>query len=245
MRKLQGAVLSIVAVALGSSAGAVTITFDEPGVGLVHGSVISTQYAGLTIGTDVGGGARPTVAFDSGTTNSLDPDLEFGTGWSSGNLSNPQVQLGNLLIINEFISGCGDGICDIPADEGDGGTLIFDFDIPVLSFGFDLIDIEGPGKSSELSGAITFFDTSAGISVEISMMTFLAGFDVGNHSANRVPAFTATALGLGQIDRVDLFLGGSGAVDNLVFDPVPEPTTAGLVGVGLAALAARSRARRR
>lgn len=316
MRKLQAVLVSLAAVALAGGAGAATITFDEDAVALVHGSLVSTQYAGVTISaTDRRGRPKPAVAFDSDRSHTRDPDLEFGDGWKRGNLSDPPVRLGNLLIINENEKLCWTGVCKKPDTEEKGGSLIFEFDAPLLSLGFDLIDIEGKkkddkdwghhggwgdhddwgdwddhggwgswlagtrggrgddhdddrdhdwdddhdwdrdhdwdddhgrdDKKSELGGSIIFTDSASGVSVEIGMMTFLAGFELGNNSANRIPPFIASELGLDQFDIVEIRLKGSAAIDNITFEVVPEPTTMGLVGMGLAALAARSRARRR
>jgi hypothetical protein len=66
--------------------------------------------------------------------------------------------------------------------------------------------------------------------------------ELGNNTANRFSPITAEFLGLSEIEHVDFNLGGSGAIDNLVIMPavaVPEPSTALLLGLGLAFIGAR------
>ena len=66
----------------------------------------------------------------------------------------------------------------------------------------------------------------------ISFMSFLAGYTLGDNTANRVTPFQASELPkIDSIARVDILLGGSGAIDNLEFVPVkvPEPGTLALL----------------
>lgn len=243
MTKLAAALIALVACGFASGAAAIPTVLSFDDVSLLHGSIVTDQYAGANVSimaTNVGGGPGLAVAFDSSLSGTRDSDLEFGNGWSGGNLA-PDTVLDNLLIVQENNIGCGDGRCDEPDDEGSrpAGTLIFEFDIPVLSFGFDLVDVE---DTMAENGSITFYDGFS--TVNIAMMDFLAGFQLGDNSANRVePFLVADLLGIDQIDRVDINMGGSGAVDNVTFEPVPEPTTATLMGLGLTALAALGRRR--
>ena len=72
--------------------------------------------------------------------------------------------------------------------------------------------------------------------------------EFGDHSANRVQPITANFLGVAEFDAAVLKLGGSGAVDNILFDstrPIPEPAAGSLLGLGLVGLAARQRLRLR
>ena len=61
--------------------------------------------------------------------------------------------------------------------------------------------------------------------------------DYGNNSANRIDPIFASELGLSQFDSVVINLGGSGAVDNINFNAVPEPATMLLLGAGLVTIA--------
>ncbi len=155
--------------------------------------------------------------------------------------------LGNLLIIAENDTDAdGDGRIDIPDDERGrpAGSLFFDFTIPITSFGFDLIDVEGPQEFG--SGFVAFFFGGQ----ELDRIGFgdLSGLDpsvvFGDSTANRILPITAASLGIEPFQRVEINLGGSAAVDNIVATPVPEPATWLLLGAGLAALL-RLRRRRR
>lgn len=241
MLKLKLALLTLATslVAGGAVAAPITLTFDD--VGLVHGSVVSTQYSGVTISAiNTGGGPDLAVAFDSDLSGTRDTDLEFGGGWSAGNIADER--LGNLLIIQENSVDCGTGICAAPDDEGSrpAGTLIFDFDVAVTSFGFDLVDVD---SLDDEVGSITFFDGMS--STTVSMLSFLSGLPIGDNSANRITPFLVGDLnGISQITRVEMNFGGSAAVDNVTYDVVPEPATGALIGLGLALMSRVGRSRR-
>jgi hypothetical protein len=239
---LLAALAAIALAALPVSAGAATITFDD--LGLVHGSVV-TAAPGVTIIAD-----NPTrsfdlaVAFDTEATGTEDPDLEATYGglprWRGGNLQGEV--LGLALILQENSIGCSDGVCDEPDDEAHrpAGTLSFLFGSPVDSVGFDLIDVDSLAAEA---GSITFRDTQGG-SRTVDFMEFLPAYVYGNRKANRITPFLASALGLGPIDSVSFAIGGSGAIDNLIYTPsvpIPEPTTALFIGLGLGVLGAMRR----
>lgn len=227
-------------IALPSIASAVTITFDDQGFG--HGEVITGVPGVSIVANNFTRSFDHAVVFDSEASGTADPDLEAtwqGTPrWSGGNLVGQE--LGLMLILQENDTGCGDGICDSPDDEGrrPAGTLSFLFDVPVSSFGFDLVDVDSTATEN---GSITFRDGVGG-STTLDFATILAGFEIGNNTANRIDPVFAEKLGLASIREVEFTMGGSGAIDNVDYLPVPEPTTALFVGLGLALL---GRARRR
>ncbi|MDJ0787093.1 MAG: hypothetical protein QNK05_09835 [Myxococcota bacterium] len=237
--------LSILLLLTGASAGAVpVITFDE--LPLANGQVVDTDFAGLPgptianiIASNVGGGPDLAVLFDSLATGTRDPDLE-GPNWAVGNTDLTQ-SLGNLLILQENSTGCGDDVCDLPDDEGSraAGVLELVLSEAVLSFGIDLIDIEDSGPSEP--GSFTFFDDAGASQVTVSWSELEAGgaFDqgavFGNNSLNRIAPITAASLGLSGIDRVAINLGGSGAIDNVVLG-VNEPATLALLASGVSGL---------
>ena len=66
---------------------------------------------------------------------------------------------------------------------------------------------------------------------------------LGNNSINRIAPIDLT--GLGNIRRAEIKLGGSGALDNINANVIPEPGTVLLLGSGLAGLALWDWRRRR
>jgi hypothetical protein len=239
------AAIAMAVLALPSMASALTmIDFD----GFTHGEVV-TGVDGVTIEADnFNRSFDLAVAFDSqypGVT--ADPDLQSnpdpapGEGyWSGGNLE--FEELGPMLILQENDAGCDTGVCSNPDDEGrrPAGTLSFLFDVPILSFGFALIDID---SLTAENGSITFYGAEGG-SFGIDFATLLADYEIGNNTANQIKALDLVELQLGAVDRVVFEMGGSGAIDNVNFEVVPEPTTALLMGLGLAGLAYSGRSRR-
>jgi hypothetical protein len=242
-------------ILLGSTgANATIITFDETPPSLGHGTVVDTQYQGIPWGAtftadNVSTGPDDAVAFNSALGTSADPDLL--EPWDTGNLVG--ANLHNMLIIQENFNGPAD-------DEGSqpAGSITITFNQTYDTFGLDLVDIESNAEAAtyrmEFYNGINLVDT-----VGFADLTDVAdtngyyqtgGSGVitwGNNSANRVDA-----ISLSDFDQVQIYFGGSGAIDNLEFsdgpgteDPeVPEPATMALLGLGLAGFAARSRKRR-
>ena len=237
---------------LGTSTAGV-ITFDD----IAHGEEATMQIPGLTIGAvnfsngivDAHGD-HPNMAlgFNTLLSGTPDPDLE-GPGWAGGNLTPfelANLELGTVIIIAEnSFDDDGDGRVDDPDDEGDrlAGMLIFDLANPRSAVGFDLIDIEGIGIGEEPGHFATFL--MGGVVIDtIAFADFLDGgaFDqdaeFGNNTVNRI----APIGGFGLFDRIEITLGGSGAVDNLVL--LPAPGALALLGLGLGLLAFSRRSHR-
>jgi hypothetical protein len=244
----------ILPLAVAFESVATTLDFDI----LQHGEIVDTQFVdafGVMIhAVNRGGGPDLALAFDSLRNETADPDLE-GPPWCGGNLDR-STTLGRLLIIAENERDRnGDGIIDSPDDEGSrpAGSLVFDFQVPIVAFGFDLIDVEGPEEYGANRGFVAVFydgdDTELarvgfGAFVDPHSPFFVEGVAFGNRTANRIPALTAEDLGIAEFQRVELNLGGSSAVDNISFEPIPEPATLVLVATGLA-LSSLIRSRKR
>ena len=196
------------------------------------------------------------MSFDSRRSGTSDSDLQASLPgppyWSAGNIKD--VDLGIILILQENNVGCetGIGICSDPDDEGHrpAGYIGFDFDTPLRDFGFDLIDVES--ITAELASIELIDELSDGStkSETLDLMDYLdmgttamqhGPVEFGNNSANRFAKVTAESLGLDEFDRAVLHLGGSGAIDNIHGTPVPEPSSALLIALGLAGLAIRRR----
>ncbi|MEM6552182.1 MAG: hypothetical protein AAF750_08645 [Planctomycetota bacterium] len=193
------------------------------------------------------------VIFDTTLSDTEDPDLE-GPSWGGGNLPLNTV-LGNALIIQEGTSkrtGNDGNVVFQPDDEGRraAGELTFSFDQEITSFGFDLIDVEGPEEFGKDSGFFaTFIDGDQQVSVGFGSFVdpgsefYQPGVAFGDNSANAIKPITAEQLGLDSFDEVVINLGGSSAVDNIRFTAVPSPTAAGAGLVALIGLTARRRRR--
>lgn len=103
---------------------------------------------------------------------------------------------------------------------------------------------KGGGSEGGEDGAIRFFNVVDGeVDVLVAEYTFqeLAALypdlEFGNNTANRIDFGE-----IGDFNAVEVDLGGSGAIDNLVV--VPEPATVGLVSLGLVGLGVVGRRRR-
>lgn len=228
------------ALSFGVASSASAIDFDS----LAHGEIATNQFAaqGVTISADnFHQGFDYAIGFDTRESGTRDDDLEAGSApfWSGGNLAGQALDV--ILVLQENDVGCGDGVCDLPDDEGGrpAGNLIFDFDVALVAFGFDVVDVE---SAMAENGMVHFFvDGDDTPEATVSFMDFVtSGTDFydptivfGNNAANRFAPITAERLGIGAFDRVIIEMGGSGGVDNLQM-AVPEPGTGLLMGLALA-----------
>lgn len=241
-------------IALGaSSANAETIDFNN----LLHGEIVTNQYFlshGLTISGVNYDGPDAVVAFDSNRTGTPDPDLQ-GKNWSTGNIASG-TDMGKMLILPENVKDLNNnGRVDVPDDEGSrpAGYFTFTWDAPISLFGVSVIDIEGVTERTPGGHLIDFYMDlvkvgSVGFDdlLDNSSSFYDATIKFGDHSANTISPITASAIGATQFNRVVLHMGGSGAVDNLVFEKfttIPEPASLGLLGMGAMMLVCRPRRR--
>lgn len=253
MRKRLPLLLAFaLSLVLGWAGQAAAVTFTTGFEGLADGEIVTTDIAGVTISVDnVGGGPDLAVIYDSsvvhpGPTADKDPDLE--APWAAGGNLGVNTVLNNLLVIQENSTGCGDGVCDEPDDEGSrpAGTLTFDFGANLFrEWGWDFVDVEGPvefGPYGGFGAARILFANSTGIVANITfaaLNSFEPTIVWGNHRANRIYLNSADLGGI-SFNTVIYKMGGSGGIDNII--AVPEPGTAMLIAalaLGVVAVARR------
>jgi hypothetical protein len=212
--------------------------------------------------------ANVQVAFDTGNFNNDDADLQFKyrNGQFVSRVDRSQVYRslsedfgrfgdkvvggtlggrsftggpGNVLILQENTTGCSDGVCNDPDDEGSraAGFIDFNFSDAVSILSLDFFDVDE--RTSDSSGAsdIQFFTIVNGVEEEISGLNFRAP-DLDNGG------FARTFFGVNgvtDVSRLRINLPGSGAIDNLVFHTgevadVPAPSTFGLFALVFAGM---------
>ncbi|MFT4938398.1 MAG: hypothetical protein ACI88A_001425 [Paraglaciecola sp.] len=173
------------------------------------------------------------VAFNTLNNNSYDDDLEYNNNsndynnqdsafhYTALNLpgytgsSNP----GNILILQENGSGCGDGVCDRPDDEGSraAGYFTFTFSNVVNILNIDFFDIEDKAGQDDSYSEIHFFDQDNN---EVHQGNFIPGMGDGQF-------FRQDFQNITGVKRLVLNMPGSGGLDNLAFETtdVPEPVS--------------------
>ena len=233
---------------------------------LSHGQIVSDQFYddGSDTGFQVFGknfhdGRELIVAFDTRKDDTRDPDLE--APFEDGNLivdgknqdfNGNAIDFNAALIIQEgprkrfdggrpngdgtFLETPNDADDEGRRDPGGAGSITFDFNRPISSFGIDLLDVEG------VTEAFSFVFSSNGVEVAtVEFKEFISSpvfvqteheVDFGDNSANRIVPITAkkltdfTETTIASFDQVTVNLGGSGALDNIRYtQAVPEPTS--------------------
>jgi len=212
-------------------AEALILDFDD----LPQGDIVSSQFLktnGVSISAkNFGNGPELAIIFDSLNPTGHDYDLA-GPPWEGGNLASTNTVLGKILIIAENdVDLDGDGLIDFPDDEGNrpAGSIYFDFENPMCSVGFDLIDVEGPSEFGRNSGFVaTFFIDGAELArvgfdqfINENSMFYDPTVEYGDNKANRISPISVDALSsftgtsITAFDKVEINLGGSSAIDNI------------------------------
>lgn len=194
--------------------------FDPHGALILPGQRIDNEYQtfGLLIfgENSVAPVENRAITFDSVSPTGGDIDLgapneDFGgpgvgVGGGQGEPGENSRTQNNLLIIAEDMTDAtNDGLIDVPSDEEQGGELIFTFVDETSVDHIRLIDIEDAGVTIELfDGANNNFHT-----------THVPA--LGNNSSQKV------LLNATGVKKMVVGFIGSGAADDVCFDPVEAP----------------------
>ncbi|QDU69822.1 hypothetical protein [Engelhardtia mirabilis] len=172
--------------------------FDEP----VAGQTIVGDYIeiGLVVSAiNDGFGPNQAIIFDSANPTGGDTDLAT-PGYGLAN----DTALGNLLIIAEnSVDADNDGLVDDPDDEREGGILVFDFAEPTEIDSMTVVDIDD-AQMSEIRV------TQDGLGVTTYPLV-----DVGDNGVQTI------VMRLTNVTKVELDLGGSGALAEIALKPCP------------------------
>lgn len=226
---IYSALIPILAFSFHNSS-ALVLEFDN----LQVGEIVSNQYDeinGITISAkNMGGGPSIAIVFDS--LNPTGGDSDLASPWSGGNLVSSQTILEKILIIAENdIDADKNGLIDFPDDEGGrpAGSIYFEFDSPICSIGFDLVDVEGPSEYGNNSGFVAIFFMNNEVLAKVGFHEFInsnsmfydSSIEYGNNKANRISPISVEDLTLfsgkniSAFNRVEINLGGSSAIDNI------------------------------
>lgn len=157
-----------------------------------------------------------------------DDDIEYDTttGWNGGNLENTRV--GNMLIIQEnisgternqghltFVQGQDSGSSHAPDDEAGGGTFTFTFETYLQSFEFDWVDLDeanGNSVSIRLRDTATgnFATINFGEFISASSPFFQSGVGWGDGYANSIDPITVADIA--AANEADLVFNTAGEV---------------------------------
>ncbi|MEM9444802.1 MAG: PEP-CTERM sorting domain-containing protein [Verrucomicrobiota bacterium] len=216
------------------------ITFDEPEQAFQHGSIVTSsafgptgdQYSGVSL--SVSNPARLLSVGATYNTNvllGLDPDLQ--APFSGGNIQN--LNLGNALIIAEFLLGFNSGILTFPSDQSTGGLFTIEFQSDLVDrLSFAVIDFLNNGTILD----VTLTDSlDNSVTLTISDLEDLTSGEVfGSNTANQFGFIDAADYGLQNIKEAVIETDDSIAIDNIIYNVVPEPSTYALLMIGLAIL---------
>ncbi len=228
---------------LPSSTGAASIQvldFDD----LPTGVVLTKQVPGVHVSATNPHADAPDAALVWDFTGR--PDLAYGGqqhdgGWSGGNVADFNT-LGKGLVV------AGPDPGKLLEPRRPAGDLIFKFDEKITSFGFSVVDVEGPEEFITDTGYFVRFAHAGQTLMEIDFVDFITPgspyydptIEFGHHTANRINPISAEKLGTWAFDEVEIALGGSAVVGRVRYEAIPTPTAL-LGGMSLLALSTMRR----
>ena len=213
---------ALVSLLLAGAANATVLDFEA----FASGVIVDNEYSALGVMISVdntGGGPDLGVVFDTDNPTGGDTDL----AGPFDNDTRGSLSPGKVLIIQEN-GPCNTETCETPDDEGSraAGSITISFGGPVTLDTIDFFDVETPEAGPGDDNRITLFDVD-GIAMALDFYTPDTGGD------NR---WDQVFFGISGVSAIQINLGGSGAIDNIAFQPVPVPAALPLFGFALAGL---------
>ena len=221
---------STLLLGLAPLAHAQVIDFDS----LAPGTIVDNEFAPLVSVSveNLGGGPNVAVVFD--TLNPTGHDFDLGGPFNSNTPDLPDNFIANnVLIIHERFD-CDARRCAEPDDEGSrpAGRFFFEFSTPIRLESIDFFDVETAENGRRPENAIRLFDAGSN---ELMPATFFTPDTGGDNLWDRL------AFNVDGVRRIELNMGGSGAIDNITYAIIPVPSAVWLFGCGLIGLVALAR----
>jgi hypothetical protein len=185
-----------------------------PQGGFANGSKFLSHVSTVTVWNN--DGPHSAVIFDSANPTSHD-DWDLGTpnetcpgggpgrgaGGEVGQSGENCVPYGHLVIIAEDLNDADqDDIVDVPDDDGDGGSIMFEFAHGISAANVVLIDIDSETASVELSDGVLTLTVKAS--------------DLGDNSAQ-----TLELGGIGRFTTLKVVFSSSGALAQMSYQSMP------------------------
>jgi hypothetical protein len=169
------------------------------------------------------------VLFDTNNYTGGDSDLA-APFFNNGDLGD--IRPGNVLIIHEHPYECTQFVCQDPDDEGSrpAGYFEINFSEAVTLNSIDFFDIEIEENGVSSNNLISLFDSN---NVEIFPNTFYTPNTGGDNQWARLD------FAVSGVSSMKIKLYGSGAIDNISYTKVPEPSTIVNLVLGIMGLTSR------
>lgn len=208
------------------------IDFDD----LAAGIIVDSEYSPvMTVTVDNrGGGPDVAVVFD--TLHPSGGDLDLGGPFNSNNPELSDDYTANKVLIIHETHNCNALTCDDPDDEGSrpAGRFFFDFSTSITLESIDFFDVETDENGRRPENAIRLFDEAGS---ELMPGSFYTPDTGGDNMWDRL------VFNVAGVRRIELGMGGSGAIDNIAYSVIPIPSAIWLFASGLIGLAVLSRSK--
>ncbi|MEM7083904.1 MAG: VPLPA-CTERM sorting domain-containing protein [Pseudomonadota bacterium] len=200
------------AFALSPVSFAITIDFED----IQAGTIVDNEYniLGATISAfNFDNGLDLAVVFD--TENPTGGDYDLGGPFTPGPGNDlGMLSPGNVLIIQEN-DNCDAFSCTTPDDEGSrpAGQFVIEFDTAVRLDSIDFFDVEFSESGPSENNRIRLYDIDGDL-IDLLLYTPDTGGD---------NQWVRSFFGIDGVSRIEINMGGSGAIDNITYAPVPVP----------------------